>query len=84
MENLPKQWADIQDDEIYKTTNELLVSFSPEQIKLGLKYDQNSKHLKAIEKGVVAPRGNKYLSKINCISSLRGTKQSQELEAFKM
>ncbi|MEM7554069.1 MAG: hypothetical protein AAF378_08210 [Cyanobacteria bacterium P01_A01_bin.84] len=58
MESLPKEWADIQADEIYETTEELLVSFSPEQIKLGLKYDQNSKHLKAIEKGIVSPRGN--------------------------
>ncbi|MEM6752179.1 MAG: hypothetical protein AAF630_04215 [Cyanobacteria bacterium P01_C01_bin.38] len=58
MESLPKEWADIQPDEIYETTEGLLVSFSPEQIKLGLKYDQNSKHLKAVEKGVVPPRGN--------------------------
>ncbi len=58
MEILPKQWADIQPDEIHETTDGLLVSFSPEQIKLGLKYDQNSKHLKAIEKGIVPPRGN--------------------------
>lgn len=58
MESLPKEWADIQADEIYETSDGLLVSFSPEQIKLGLKYDQNSKHLKAIEKGIVPPRGN--------------------------
>ncbi|BAY80770.1 hypothetical protein NIES267_02350 [Calothrix parasitica NIES-267] len=34
MESLPNQWADIQPDEIYHTINGLLVSFSPEQIKL--------------------------------------------------
>ena len=32
MKSLPKEWADIQADEIYETTEELLVSFSPEQI----------------------------------------------------
>ena len=36
----------------------MLVSFSQEQIKLGIKYDQNGKHLKAIEKGQVPPPAN--------------------------
>lgn len=58
MEPLPNNWADIQPDTIYQTTNSQLVSFSKEQIQLGIKYDQNNKHLKAIEKGIVAPRGN--------------------------
>jgi hypothetical protein len=58
MEPLPQQWAGIQSDTIYQTTNGLNVSFSIEQIKLGIKYDQNSKQLKAIEKGQVPPRGN--------------------------
>ena len=58
MEPLPNSWADIQPDTIYQATNKLLVSFSQAQIQLGIKYDQNNKHLKAIEKGIVAPRGN--------------------------
>ena len=58
MEPLPNSWADIQPDTIYQTTNKLLVSFSQAQILLGIKYDQNNKHLKAIEKGIVAPRGS--------------------------
>jgi hypothetical protein len=58
MEPLPNSWADIQPDTIYQATNGLLVSCSQAQIQLGIKYDQNNKHLKAIEKGIVAPRGN--------------------------
>lgn len=58
MEPLPNSWVEIQLDTIYQTTNGQLVSFSKEQIQLGIKYDQNNKHLKAIEKGIVAPRGN--------------------------
>lgn len=58
MEPLPNSWADIQPDTIYQATNGLLVSFSQAQIQLGIKYDQNNKHLKAIDKGIVAPRGN--------------------------
>ncbi|MBW4506385.1 MAG: hypothetical protein KME64_07740 [Scytonematopsis contorta HA4267-MV1] len=58
MEALPNSWIDIQPDIVYQTTNGLLVSLSQEQIKLGIKYDQNGKHLKAIEKGEVPPRAN--------------------------
>ncbi|MBW4645777.1 MAG: hypothetical protein KME23_22780 [Goleter apudmare HA4340-LM2] len=58
MEALPNNWADVQPDTVYLSTNGLLVSFASEQIKLGLKYDQKGKHLKAIEKGQVPPRGN--------------------------
>ncbi|MEQ8975535.1 MAG: hypothetical protein RIE73_34780 [Coleofasciculus sp. C1-SOL-03] len=58
MEPLPNSWADIQPDIIYQTANGLLVSFSQAQIQLGIKYDQNNKHLKAIERGIVASRGN--------------------------
>ncbi|BAY25419.1 hypothetical protein NIES2100_52250 [Calothrix sp. NIES-2100] len=58
MEALPDNWVDIQPDNVYLSSNGLLVSFADEQIKLGLKYDQNGKHLKAIEKGQVPPRGN--------------------------
>ena len=58
MEPLPQRWADIQLDSVYQTTNGQLVSFSKEQIQLGIKYGPNNKHLKAIEKGQVVPRGN--------------------------
>ncbi|MEA5503828.1 hypothetical protein VB735_12040 [Halotia wernerae UHCC 0503] len=58
MEALPNNWADIKSDTVYLSTSGLLVSFANEQIKVGLKYDQNGKHLKAIEKGQVPPRGN--------------------------
>ncbi len=57
-EPLPKLWTDIQSDTIYQASNDMRVSFSEEQIKLGIKYDTNGKHLKAIEKGTVSPRGN--------------------------
>ncbi|MFB2898204.1 hypothetical protein ACE1CI_35250 [Aerosakkonemataceae cyanobacterium BLCC-F50] len=58
METLPDSWADIQPDTVYQTIDGRLVSFSKEQIQQGIKYDQNNKHLKAIEKGQVSPRGN--------------------------
>ncbi|KYC37798.1 hypothetical protein WA1_04610 [Scytonema hofmannii PCC 7110] len=58
MEPLPNNWEDIQPDTVYQNTSDLLISFSQEQIKLGIKYDQNSKHLKAIEKGPVPSRGS--------------------------
>ncbi|MCT7950742.1 hypothetical protein NG798_13150 [Ancylothrix sp. C2] len=58
MEPLPPTWEDIQPDIIYQTTNGLQVSFSQAQIQLAAKYDQNNKHLKAIEKGIVSPRGS--------------------------
>ncbi len=61
LEPLPKSWSDIQSGTIYKATNDLQVSFSEEQIKIGIKYDQNGKHLKAIEKGQVSPRGSNGL-----------------------
>lgn len=61
METLPDSWADIQPHTVYQTINGQLVSFGKEQIQLGVKYDQNNKHLKAIEKGQVAPRGNSGL-----------------------
>ncbi|MDF5707274.1 MAG: hypothetical protein PUP90_06215 [Nostoc sp. S4] len=58
MEAFPDNWADIQSDTVYLSINGLLVSFGSEQIKLGLKYDQKGKHLKAIERGLVSPCGN--------------------------
>ncbi|MHC5745538.1 MAG: hypothetical protein ACYTXT_27265 [Nostoc sp.] len=58
MEALPNNCEDIQPNTVYFSTSRLLVSFASEQIKFALKYDQNGKHLKAIEKGQVPPRGN--------------------------
>jgi hypothetical protein len=58
MEALPIRWSDVQPDVVYQTPAGLLISFASEQIKLGTKYDQKSKHLKAIEKGVVPVRGS--------------------------
>jgi hypothetical protein len=51
MEPLPNNWADIQPDTVYQNTSDLLISFSQEQIKLGIKYDQNSKHLTRRQRG---------------------------------
>lgn len=58
MEALPSNWADILPDTVYVSSSGLLVSFASEQINLGIKYDHNGKHLKAIEKGQVPSRGN--------------------------
>jgi hypothetical protein len=58
MEALPNNWADVKPDIVYFSTNGLQISFASEQIRLGLKYDQKGKHLKAIEKGQVTIRGN--------------------------
>ncbi|WP_138500226.1 hypothetical protein [Nostoc sp. PA-18-2419] len=58
MEALPDNWANIQPLTVYCCSTGLLVSFAESQIKLGLKYDQKGKHLKAIEKGLVPSRGN--------------------------
>lgn len=57
-ESLPDNSSKIQPDSVYRTRNEMLVSFSSEQIQQGIRYDATNKHLKAIEKGRVAPRGN--------------------------
>jgi hypothetical protein len=58
MLSLPANWKDIQPNQVYQTSREKLVAFSKTQIELGKKYDPNNKHLKAIEKGEVPPRGN--------------------------
>jgi hypothetical protein len=57
MDNLPETWFKLRPDVVYQTSQNLRVSFSLEQIKLGLKYDQASKHLRAISKGEVSARG---------------------------
>ncbi|MCY7321046.1 MAG: hypothetical protein LH660_04410 [Phormidesmis sp. CAN_BIN36] len=57
MEVLPDDWVNVQPGVVYQTVSGLLVSFANQQIKLGIKYDQNGKRLKAIEKGKIPPRG---------------------------
>jgi hypothetical protein len=44
MEPLPSDWVDVCPDILYRTNSDLLVSFGSEQVKLGIKYDQNGKH----------------------------------------
>ena len=58
METLPQNWSEIQSDTIYQTSSGMKVSFGSEQIQQGIRYDGNNKHLKAINKGIVPPRGN--------------------------
>ncbi len=55
---LPNLWQEIQPDEIYRSTEGRMISFSKTQIQLGILYDPIGKHLRAINKGLVAPRGN--------------------------
>jgi len=58
MLDLPSSWLEIKADRVYQTSKGRLVSFSQTQIELGKKYDPQNKHLKAIEKGEVPPKGN--------------------------
>jgi len=58
METLPQNWSEIQNDTIYLTSNGMKVSFAEQHIQQGIRYDSNNKHLKAINKGIVPPRGN--------------------------
>ncbi len=61
IQTLPNSWQEIQPDTVYQTTDGRLVSFGKDQIQLGITYDQNGKHLRAIEKGRVPPKGNNGL-----------------------
>jgi len=58
---LPNRWQEIQADETYCSVEGRLVSFSPSQIQLGILYDPLGKHLRAINKGLVPPKGNSGL-----------------------
>ncbi|MEB3343741.1 hypothetical protein [Okeania sp.] len=58
MLTLPSSWSKIEAEQIYQTIKGPLVSFSQTQIKLAKRYDVKHKHIKAIEKGEVSPRGN--------------------------
>lgn len=57
---LPNSWREIHSDTIYQTVTGRQVSFGKEQIQLGITYDQDGKHLRAIEKGRVPLKGNNY------------------------
>ena len=59
--NLPNCWQDIQPNLTYTSETGQLVSFSQTQIQLGILYDAPGKHLKAIDKGLVSPKGNSGL-----------------------
>jgi hypothetical protein len=58
---LPNRWQEIQADETYCSAEGRLVSFSPTQVQLGILYDALGKHLRAIDKGLVPPKGNSGL-----------------------
>jgi hypothetical protein len=58
---LPNRWQEIQSDEIYCSSEGRSVSFSETQVQLGILYDPLGKHLKAINKGIVSPKGNSGL-----------------------
>ncbi|MEA5468445.1 hypothetical protein [Spirulina sp. 06S082] len=72
---LPDSWKNIQPDTVYITGKGRLVSFGKNQIELGQKYDVKNKHLKAIEKGEVSPKGNMGL----VLHSLFSRNQNQTL-----
>jgi hypothetical protein len=57
-EPLPDRWKDIQPDHLYSSDEPRLISFSATQIQLGNLYDSLGKHLKAINKGLVAAQGS--------------------------
>jgi hypothetical protein len=58
---LPNRWQEIQAEQTYGAAEGLLVSFSPTQIQLRILYDAFGKHLRAINKGLVSPKGNSGL-----------------------
>jgi hypothetical protein len=55
---LTNSWQEIQPDVVYQSAEGRLVSFSKTQIQLGVLYDSIGKHLRAINKGLVPPKGN--------------------------
>ena len=55
---LPNRWQAISPEQIYCSDEGRLVSFSQSQIGLGILYDALGKHLRAINKGIVSPKGN--------------------------
>ncbi|AFZ26455.1 hypothetical protein Cylst_4364 [Cylindrospermum stagnale PCC 7417] len=59
-ETLPNEWSNIKPNLVYKT-DWGLVSFADKQIAFGKQHDLDSKHLQAINKGKVAPKGSQGL-----------------------
>lgn len=59
--DLPSRWQEIQADKVYRSSEGRSVSFSETQVELGILYDSLGKHLKAINKGIVPPKGNSGL-----------------------
>lgn len=58
---LPNRWQAIETDRIYCSNEGRLVSCSQTQIQLGIQYGALGKHLRAINKGLVPPKGNSGL-----------------------
>ncbi len=58
---LPNRWQEIQADETYCSAEGRFVSFSQTQVQFGILYDDLGKHLRAINKGLVPPKGNSGL-----------------------
>ncbi|NJL39888.1 MAG: hypothetical protein HC840_17120 [Leptolyngbyaceae cyanobacterium RM2_2_4] len=58
---LPNHWQAIAANTVYCSKEGRLVSFSQTQIELGTLYDALGKHLRAINKGLVPPKGNNGL-----------------------
>ena len=61
VQDLPLRWQEIDSGVIYAFSEYGRVSFVPIQVQLGLLYDPLGKHLRAIRKGFVAPKGNSGL-----------------------
>jgi hypothetical protein len=58
---LPNRWQALEPDQIYISSAGQRVSFSSTQIQIGILYDASGKHLRAIQKGIVPPKGNSGL-----------------------
>lgn len=57
-QDLPLRWQEVDDGIVYSFSENGMVSFSYAQVRLGLLYDPLGKHLRAIRKGFVAPKGS--------------------------
>jgi len=55
--NLPDNWSSAEANIIYLTSDGRKISFSEKQMIIGQRYDRQSKHLQAIQKGEVSSRG---------------------------
>lgn len=55
--DLPSKWQLVRAEVIYRTSKGMCVQFDAEQLRLSTLYDPSSKHLRAINKGLVATKG---------------------------